>query len=215
MLFFTHNNFLKKKVLTHTFKSTTTRDQVGKNYKLAPCVQRIGGLRNEDPNNIPSLYQYNPSFASVESRIKGNVKYKLHLKGTKELQKKKKLINKYVSDLNKRLAIKDTRSGYIHSILTKFHKYKRNLQPDPRSRSVKKEIFQQNKSFSRENSDFSSQKVYKNSKIVSINSKSVMRERKQSNVEANNYQSLPQLQAKKPSSTETSKPIKRIHMSSK
>jgi len=65
---------------------------------MAPWVQKISGLTSEDPENIPPVCQYNPSYATVDSNIKGNVKYKLNLKNNR-LTKRKKMIDGYTSEL--------------------------------------------------------------------------------------------------------------------
>lgn len=60
----------------------------------------------------------------VSAQVKGSVKYNQRMGGNKMLEKKRELMKNHTEELRKKLALKDTRTKYINSILEKYNKWK-------------------------------------------------------------------------------------------
>lgn len=194
----------KKSVEKHAsssfFKSTTTRDMLAKMFKLSPNIQRISGLKPEGQGKIPDVGRYNPNYRTVEGQIKGNVQFKHKLVQNKVLEKKRKLIHQYATDLKKRLAEKDTRSAYISSLL-KMSGTKTSGNEDSPGRQYNKKD-----SVVSTTSDYSLTKASKPGKVnIHSLSTAVMRERKKSEAYLNKDNSLPRLTSNASTSPDTKK----------
>ncbi|CAI2365140.1 unnamed protein product [Moneuplotes crassus] len=204
----------KKESLSMVFKSTTTREAAGKIYKLAPSIQRIGGANREDPKNIPSLYHYNPCYKAVDSRVKGDVKFKRSLKKNKILQKRKEFLQNYTVELKKKLAIKETRMSYVNSLLTKFKKCKKNYV-ETTQKSRPKEKLGKGHSLISESSDGETLKAQSLAKI-NINSTSAIKTEGKGDSEIQRMKSLSHFTSNHSTAPEShQKPVRRVNMSKK
>ncbi|CAI2365579.1 unnamed protein product [Moneuplotes crassus] len=197
------------------FKSTTTRESASKIYKLPPSIQKISGASTEDPKNIPSMYHYNPSYKMVDSKIKGGVKYKLNLSVNKVLQKKKEILLNHTTNLKKKLAIKDTRTNYINSIVTKFKKCKKNYAEEEQRNQAKKNFARRNSILLVNGSDSEPMRANSLSK-VNIHRNSGIKENAKADMDLQRMNSLSGLVSSYRAATEVShKPISRKLLSNK
>jgi hypothetical protein len=105
------------------------------------------------------------------------------------------MIHEYTSHFKKKMDVKVSRSSYISSLLSKFNKFRKRHNEDSNNQTFDEpNMYNKNSSILSSNSEISRSKIRKAGK-VNIRSKSILRERKQSNAIIVKNQSLPRLTA--------------------